>query len=108
MKTLYKNAILSLAALMIFCAAGCYQVVHVQDMAGEPVKDARVATKYSKDQGGGSGQWTKTNRWGDAYLPVSMTGDVPAWLQITCDGYMTCEMLYRTGDKITVDLKPIR
>ncbi|HNX26826.1 MAG TPA: hypothetical protein PKK48_05400 [Phycisphaerae bacterium] len=98
--------LLTLVVMAVFWAVGCYQVVHVQDMAGEPLKDARVMTKYSKDQGGGTGTSATTNMWGDAFLPISATGDVPAWLQISREGYMTYEMVYRTGDKITVELKP--
>jgi len=107
MKKLFKYpSILGFAALMIFWAAGCYQVVHVEDMAGEPIKGARVMTKYTKDQGGGTGTSATTNTWGDAFLSVSATGEPPAWLQISCDGYTVCEMVYRTGEQITVQLKP--
>ena len=109
MKKLFKYpSILCVVALAAFLAAGCYQVVHVQDMAGEPIKGVRVATKYSKDQGGGNGPTATTNMWGDAFLSISATGDAPAWLQITCDGFMSYEMVYRTGDKVTVELKPLQ
>ena len=109
MKKLFKfPSIICVAALMMFLAAGCYQVVHVEDMAGEPVKGARVATKFTKDQGGGTGPSATTNMWGDAFLSVSAAGEAPAWLQVTCDGYLGTEMLYRTGEKITVQLKPLQ
>lgn len=101
------NKLLLLLLPTVLFIGGCYQIVHVTDPAGDPVKGAKVMTQFASEQGGGIDKTVQTNRWGDAWLPLTDTQDPPAWILIKCQGYRTKGIAYTLDNKINVEIQPI-
>ncbi len=69
---MFKKLICLLFCTMILAGfAGCWQVVHVTDLHGNPIEGVRITTTYQKGYIGPSGPGGTTNKRGNAYMSIA-------------------------------------
>ncbi|MCK5114463.1 MAG: hypothetical protein KAR11_06845 [Phycisphaerae bacterium] len=103
---LKKLTCLMFCATFLLVFAGCWQVVHVTDPAGNPIEGVNITTSYQDGYLGPSGPSGKTNSRGDAYISFA-SQPYPMYMNYYKKGYWRSTNGYSTNLKIQKVLKPV-
>jgi len=103
-----RTAGVCIVLLAMSClAAGCHQMVHIEDMQGNAIAGAQVTTQMAEGSGGGPGPSATTNRFGDAMLKRTSYSNPPLWITVYKPGYRRRGVAHSPDNKIVIQIQRI-
>jgi len=103
-----RTAGVCIVLLAMSClAAGCHQIVHIEDTQGQAIAGAQVITQMAEGSGSGPGPSATTNRFGDAMLKRTSYNDPPLWIIVHKPGYRRRGVAYSPDNKIVIQIQRI-